>query len=336
MINLLKVYRLGIAYARSLSSFHLNGNPRPFSAAFMVTNKCNLRCSYCNYPLIKSKELNLEQINLLFDNLLKMGVKRLGISGGEPMVRKDLPDIIDLASKKGFFISLNSNMLLYQRYRGKLNNVDYFFTSIDGTPETQKINRGNDSIDKIIDAIRDIKSLGKKITVISVVSQPSKESVDYVLDLAKKEHFDVHFQPEGYGAELLGRDEPVNDDNESYRQIWNYILAKKLEGAPITSSKEYLRYTANWKDYKKTAVNHPGYKCAAMYGFIFVDPTGTAYPCCYTKGKVSGINLLEEKWDKSQFEKLPCSTCIGGPYLEYNLLFRKPIKSSFEALSKVS
>ena len=192
-----------------------------------------------------------------------------------------------------------------------------------------------DNIEKIVDAIRDIKSSGKKITIISVVSQPNQESVDYVLNLAKNEGFNVHFQPEGYNAELLGRDGPVDKDNESYRRIWEYIQNKKSEGYPITCSKEYLRYLATWKNYKNTALDDSDYKCAAMYGFIFVDPTGTVYPCCYTKGKVKGINLLEEEWNKNQFGKLPCSTCIAGPYLEHNLLFKNPIKSSLEAFSKV-
>lgn len=333
-MELTKILGMGITYLQSFSSFYIGGSPQPFSAAFMVTNKCNLRCSYCNYPLIKSKELNLDEINVLFDQLRKIGVKRLGISGGEPMVRKDLPEIIDLASKKGFLVSLNSNMLLYNKHKGKLNNVDYFFTSIDGNPETQKINRGDDSIEKIVEAIRDVKSMGKKLSIICVISQPNTESVDYVLELAKQEGVNVHFQPEGYGAELLGRDKPVCDDNELFRKVWEYILQKKREGYPITSSTEYLKYTAEWKDYKYSVAQDKKLKCAAMYGFIFVDPTGTVYPCCYTKGKVKGINLLTDEWKKELFEELPCSTCISG-YLEFNLLFRKPIKSSLQGLKKV-
>ena len=330
-----KLMGMGSAYLQSLSAFHLKGKPHPFSAAFMITNKCNLRCSYCNYPLIKTKELNIEEIDTLFNNLKQIGIKRLGISGGEPMVRKDLPEIINLAHSKGFFVSLNSNMLLYDRYKGKLNNVDYFFTSIDGNPEVQKKNRGNDSIDKIIDAIRDIKSMGKKVTIITVISQPDVEAVDYVLKLAIQENVNVHFQPEGYGAELLGRDTPVCDDNESYREIWKYILQKKREGFPITSSTEYLKFTSKWENYHQTALNDKKQRCAAMYGFMFVDPTGMVYPCCYTKGKVKGINIIEGGWKKELFSELPCSTCIGGPYLEYNLLYKKPIRSTLQALKKI-
>lgn len=333
-MNIKDLYELGIAYAKSYSSFYLNGKPQPFSAAFMVTNKCNLRCSYCNYPLIKSKELSLEEINLLFDKLLKIGIKRLGISGGEPMVRKDLPEILDLAKSKGFFINLNSNLLLYDRFKDKLNSVDYFFTSIDGDAKMQKMNRGNDDLDKIISAIREIKSRGKKISVISVISKPDISTIDYLLSLAVREQFDLHFQPEGYGAELLGRTNPVEDNNESYREVWKYIYQQKKAGLPITSSKEYLKYIAGWDNYAKTAISDSKFSCSARYSFIFIDPTGTVYPCCYTKGKVKGINLLEEEWDKKNFESLPCSTCIGGPYLEHNLLFRKPIQSSISAIRK--
>ena len=43
---------VGYAYGSSLLAYMVDGAPRPFSATFAVTNRCNLRCEYCNCPFI--------------------------------------------------------------------------------------------------------------------------------------------------------------------------------------------------------------------------------------------------------------------------------------------
>src|SRR4051812_8457401 len=98
--------RMGRAFAASLHALKTQAAPRPFSAAFAVTNRCNLRCRYCNFPLLDPTELGLPQIERLFDVLRALGVVRLGLVGGEPLVRKDLGEIVALARARRFFISL--------------------------------------------------------------------------------------------------------------------------------------------------------------------------------------------------------------------------------------
>src|SRR5215510_10626637 len=99
--------RMGLAYAASLASFATGGPPRPFSATFNVTNRCNLRCSYCNFPMLDPRELSLDRLELLFDRLRDLGVQRLGLSGGEPLMRKDIGAIVKLAKARKFTVSLN-------------------------------------------------------------------------------------------------------------------------------------------------------------------------------------------------------------------------------------
>ena len=81
---------VGYAYGTSLLSYMVDGAPRPFSATFAVTNRCNLRCEYCNCPYIDPSHLGLSEIGVLFERLRTMGVRRLGLAGGEPMLRADL------------------------------------------------------------------------------------------------------------------------------------------------------------------------------------------------------------------------------------------------------
>jgi len=330
-----KIAQLGTAYAQSLWAFHTSGQPRPFSASFAVTNKCNLQCSYCNCPNLNTPELTFDQIEILFAKLKKMGVIRLGLLGGEPLVRKDIGEIVALASDMKFFVSMNTNLLLYKKYEAVLGPVDYYFTSLDGTPEKHIANRGNHSYSRILDAIRSIVDKGKRVTAICVVTDPDYEAVDYLLALAREEKIDIHFQPECYDAENTKRSAPSSLENNAMRNFWRYVKEQKSKGAPITSSFGYLNYLIGWGDYSHTAVYDPTAKCAAGLGYIFIDSSGFTFPCPYTKGNVEGVNLLTTDWAKGFNPKTPCTKCIVGPMLEFNLLFDKPVQSMAGAFNKI-
>ena len=66
-----------------------------------VTDRCNLRCEYCNCPYIDPTNLDLGRIEVMFDRLHGMGIRRLGLAGGEPLLRADLPDIVALPGSPG-------------------------------------------------------------------------------------------------------------------------------------------------------------------------------------------------------------------------------------------
>lgn len=335
-MEIYKIAQMGMAFSHSYLSYITNSEIRPFSASFAVSNKCNIHCSYCNFPSLHSPDLDLQQIDLLFSRLKYLGVKRLGLLGGEPLFRKDILEIISLAKKQNFFVSLNTNLLLYEKFKNKLNLIDYFFTSIDGTPETHIKNRGKQSFEKIINAVRHIVNSDKKITAICVVNQQSMNDISYLIDLAKKERINIHFQPECYDTEYVTNKGPKdNSKNDETRKIWRYLISQKRKGAPIASSLNYLEYISNWDDYSISALYDPNEKCAAGRGYLFIDVEGNAFPCAYTKEKIKGINLLKENWSEAFDKNTPCTKCIVGPMLEFNLLFKKPFSSLVNAVKNV-
>ena len=68
-----------------------------------VTDRCDLRCVYCMKEkmtfLPKKEILTLEEIERLCDNFIELGVKKIRITGGEPLVRKDIMKLIILKLK---------------------------------------------------------------------------------------------------------------------------------------------------------------------------------------------------------------------------------------------
>jgi MoaA/NifB/PqqE/SkfB family radical SAM enzyme len=336
-----KLFQLSIAYSQSLLAFTIDGPPRTFSASFAVSNRCNIHCSYCNFPNMSLSELSLDQIEVVFSKLKKMGVKRLGLLGGEPLLRKDILQIIALARKFDFFISLNTNLLLYDKYKDKLGEVDYFYTSLDGTPEKHIANRGAQNYEKIIAAIRDIVRKGKKVVGICVVTEPDFISADYLINLAETEKFSIHFQPECYtddpgnNSEVARKSPSSQMKSDDIRDFWLYLLRRKRGGASISSSSLYLKYITEWKNYSVSSYFDEKQKCGAGRSFLFVDAQGYAFPCAYTKGKTPGVNLLTDDWHEKFNKKTPCTTCVVGPMLEFNLLFQKPVVSVLNALRNI-
>lgn len=70
-----------------------------------VTDRCNLRCEYCmpeeHYTWLPREDvLNFEEIDRLMDVFISLGVERLRVTGGEPLLRRDLPDLMHMVSGK--------------------------------------------------------------------------------------------------------------------------------------------------------------------------------------------------------------------------------------------
>ncbi|TFH60936.1 MAG: GTP 3',8-cyclase MoaA [Gemmatimonadales bacterium] len=95
-----------------------------------VTDKCNLRCVYCmpeeGLPWLRREELlSYEEIQSIVGLLAPMGLQRVRLTGGEPLVRKDLPRLVDLiASVPGIRdLAISTNGVLLQDLAGPLKEA---------------------------------------------------------------------------------------------------------------------------------------------------------------------------------------------------------------------
>ncbi len=96
------------------------------SLRLSVTQRCNLKCPYCHNEgqLNSEKELNLEEIEKIIKNAREIGIKKIKITGGEPLVRDDIADIIKIIKKHDFDdISLVTNGFLLEKYALKLKKA---------------------------------------------------------------------------------------------------------------------------------------------------------------------------------------------------------------------
>ncbi len=130
----------------------------PISVSFHVTKKCNLKCKHCYAVLdtIKEPELTIEQILSVIDELYNHGTLSIRLLGGEPLVRKELPEIIKKVKSKGMFCELVTNGTLLRKRIGQwpeLKKLDSVCVSLDGDKILHDSIRGKGTFNRTIDGM---------------------------------------------------------------------------------------------------------------------------------------------------------------------------------------
>lgn len=102
------------AFSRRLHD-RVAGRRIPITGSIEVTERCNLRCAHCyiNRPVgdnyAKKSELSRQKLNNIIDQIVDEGCLWLLLTGGEPFIRPDFPDIYKYAKKKGLLVTLFTN-----------------------------------------------------------------------------------------------------------------------------------------------------------------------------------------------------------------------------------
>ena len=144
-----------------------------------VTDRCNLRCAYCmpeeEYRwLPRADVLDFEEISALVDAFTDVGVERVRLTGGEPLLRRDLPRLIEMLAAKPALkdIALTTNgVLLGEHARALLDSGLHRITvSLDTLrPATFRQLARRDGLDQVLDGIRTARAIGFRNTKIDTV-----------------------------------------------------------------------------------------------------------------------------------------------------------------------
>ena len=120
------------------------------SLRLSITQQCNLTCPYCHKEgqIESKKELTFDEINTILHHAKKAGIKKIKITGGEPLLRNDIIDIITKAGEYNFKdISIVTNGILLDRYAQDLKKAGL-----------NRINIGCDSLSSNI-LLKNIKNI---------------------------------------------------------------------------------------------------------------------------------------------------------------------------------
>lgn len=156
----------------------------PSFVDFLTTGRCQLNCVCFRPPETRSTEITLEQKKRVLESFRLVGTKGVGFSGGEPLLDKDLPELLKYAKLLGFRTTLSTNGLLFpQLHRDIMPYVDEIGIPIDGpTPEVNARMRPPFEANQFKAAVESIKIIIEDyprvdLTVRTVVSALNFDSV---------------------------------------------------------------------------------------------------------------------------------------------------------------
>ena len=86
---------------------------QPIYVQFYITARCNLTCQQCNiiYANADTRECTISEIEKIADNLAELGVAIVLLTGGEPFIRRDIPEIIKAFESRGIHVRMQTNGL---------------------------------------------------------------------------------------------------------------------------------------------------------------------------------------------------------------------------------
>ncbi len=300
------------------------GVRRPLNVMLSLTDRCTCLCKYCRIPLRKSPEMSLDQLIALFGQMRRAGTARLGLWGGEPLVRRDIGDILVAAKDKGFYVSVDTNGELVSQKLTELESADHVVVSLDGRKENHDGNRHAGAHDAALEAIRALSLRNKRVWTISVLTRRTIHDVDYILDLAREHGFMATFQILHHNA-ILGTDTTdLAPDDHDLRQTIKYLIQAKLRGAPIANTIHYLKYIRGWPDFSRPAsYERVGWlPCFAGDLFCNIDTNGDLFPCSLLVGQIPARNVLTSGFSEAfkATSRKGCESCAASCYVEYNHL----------------
>ena len=214
------------------------------SLRISITNRCNVKCFYCHHDgIIPQKyEMTPEEIMRISQVAKNIGIIKIRLSGGEPLIRKDIIDIVNSISKIGFTdVSITTNGILLEEYAQPLKDagLDRINVSFDTlNPETYRFITKSDYVNQVKRGIE---------KAVEVGLYPVKVNMVVMRGLNHEEIWDMfHFCKETGAVlqliELLKTENcPDEDFFDDYYYDMSIIEKKLLEKADNVKTRRFMQ-----------------------------------------------------------------------------------------------
>lgn len=265
----------------------------PIYVQYAVTKRCNLRCRMCGAPQARAqeRELSLPEIELLATRLARLGTGIVILTGGEPLLREDLPEIIATFVKKGMHTRIQTNGVLAtpERVRAlREAGLRELTVSLD-TLEEEKQDRianvpgtwrkcilGLAAFSQILPAANTVLGIN------TVVCKQNLEELPRLAEFAKATGYYLSLIPVhvsgGNGDFIVRKRSPEfefsEDDHARIDEVYRQMIRMKRKGYPIFNSYRFLKESP---DYLKFGRIH--WRCESPDLYFSISPSGVLQPC---------------------------------------------------------
>ena len=156
----------------------------PVLCNYYVTYRCNAKCSFCDIWEKPSPYITLEQVAQNLKALKKLGVNVIDFTGGEPLLHRQLPEMLRLARSMGFITTVTTNGLLYPKNAQALKGlVDMLHFSLDSAHRHEHdTGRGVPCFDFVLESIRVARELKERPDILFTVFKKNLYQAEQVYE----------------------------------------------------------------------------------------------------------------------------------------------------------
>jgi pyrroloquinoline quinone biosynthesis protein E len=297
---------------------------RPTTLLAELTHRCPLHCPYCSNPLELIRgdaELSTGDWKRVFSQARELGVLQLGLSGGEPLVRKDLEELAAHARGIGLYSTLVTSGLGLTRKRAEAlrdAGLEHIQVSIqDSDTESAERIAGVSSVKQKRAAIALVKELGFAFSINVVLHRANLDRIGELIDLAGSWGADrlelANTQYYGWGLKNRAALMPTREQ---------VVKAREITESAIERYRKKMQIIFVLPDYHEQFPK----ACYGGWGklYIVVAPDGQALPC-HAANSITSLSFptvrehsLEWIWQESPgfqafrgdaWMKEPCRSC---------------------------
>lgn len=275
--------------------------------AWNITRTCNLKCVHCYSESDAQKyegELTTAEAKKFIDDCAAFKVPVLLMSGGEPLIRPDVFELVEHAAAHGIRVTFSTNGTLIDlelAKRIKQLGVGYVGISLDGLGEANDQFRGKTgAFDKALQGIRNCLAVGQKVGLRFTINRYNYHDLENIFNLIQEEKIPrvcfYHLVYSGRGSEMMEHDVT----HEESREAMNLIMRKSEEFGDaceiLTVDNHadivylYLQYLQKdpqkaekiWELMRRNGGNRSG------IAFANVDPLGNVHSDQFTRNHTFG------------------------------------------------
>lgn len=283
-------------------------NDRPRIVSWNITAACNLRCPHCYLDAGRRApdELSTEEALHLIDGMAQAGTELLILTGGEPLLRADLPLLATRAAGHGIAVVLGTNGTLLTRQRArvlKASGVAAAGISIDALdPVRHDAFRGvSGAWERAVQGIEACRTEGLEVLVHTTALKMNRQDIPALVRFAH-EHGARAFHL--FFLVCTGRGERLTDlSPEEYEEQLAFILDAQQQYPGMMVRARCAPYIGRLAVQRGLPVSAgAGAGCMAATGYCRITPQGAVTPCPYLPteaGSVRGGGDFAAIWESS-------------------------------------
>ncbi|QTA38362.1 GTP 3',8-cyclase MoaA [Thermosipho ferrireducens] len=165
-------------------------------ARISITNRCNYRCTYCYLDNVRKEEMTLNEYEKLFEALKSIGIRKVRITGGEPTVRKDVIDIVKLASSNFKEVNMTTNGHFVKELASRLKKAGLSGLNISLDTLNERLFEritGVDGLKNVLEGIEEALIVGLKVKLNTVLTVDTKNEIFELINFAERLGVPIRF-----------------------------------------------------------------------------------------------------------------------------------------------